>query len=469
MREQESNQHAPNTNSEQTPRSSTGVRKFLLYLFRHLKLAVIYGPFGLLVWACVCYGQKGDNRQSQCTTRLHNEGFDGNSDFYGLGIRLGLYLQWISSILANAYLKSERRIMAGAYAASTLAMLIALLLLIFRHKCVFTAEVIIMLYFLWGGWYQVMLPYMLRWNALYKSESRPEDTRLRGLNIYLVFLNYSVAAVTAWFWVRLGSAGEVDFARTPRGTSFFFVDQITGADSVRVISIILAAITIWNSSSPLVPVFYSPLKWLGFSDRVYHVLILLSPVGFLTIISTTYHILYILVIDRVGLLFALCFGRPTKDRQTIWKKATRGVGTEESVLDNANVFLGCCIFAYTVLAIELTLYWNKVDNINNIESTGQIVPLIIGLALLLSTIWKMLEKDDSFNWPTAFQQSDSTWNNRYIDPCMNEDWPRPGKLGYRVLAQRYHHPKNIFWWVCAGTYECISETKQYLIDMTYIV
>ena len=318
MTESTSRQDISKSKTHRTVKLSTSVRKSLIYLFRHLKLAVIYGPFALLLWACVNYGQHGNRRRAQCTTRQHDHGFDGNSDFYGLGIRLGLYLQWISSIFANAYLKSERRIMASAYAASTLAMLVALLLLVFRHKCVFTAEIIIMLYFLGGGWYQVMLPYMLRWNALYKSENHSEDTRLRGLNIYLIFLNYSVAAVTAWFWVRMGSAGEIDFARTPGGTRFFFVDQIKGPAGIRLISAILAGITIWNSSSPLVPVFYSPLKWLGFKDRVFHVLILLSPVGFLTIASTTYHILYILIIDRIDLLFALCFGRPTENRQTMW-------------------------------------------------------------------------------------------------------------------------------------------------------
>ncbi|KAI9737563.1 MAG: hypothetical protein M1834_009718 [Cirrosporium novae-zelandiae] len=30
-------------------------------------------------------------------------GFQGNSDLYGFGIRLGIYLQWISSLLANAF------------------------------------------------------------------------------------------------------------------------------------------------------------------------------------------------------------------------------------------------------------------------------------------------------------------------------------------------------------------------------
>lgn len=32
-------------------------------------------------------------------------GFEGNPDFYGLGIRVGIYLQWITAYLANHFLQ----------------------------------------------------------------------------------------------------------------------------------------------------------------------------------------------------------------------------------------------------------------------------------------------------------------------------------------------------------------------------
>lgn len=34
------------------------------------------------------------------------DGFEGNPNLYGLGIRLGIYLQWISSLLTNVFLAS---------------------------------------------------------------------------------------------------------------------------------------------------------------------------------------------------------------------------------------------------------------------------------------------------------------------------------------------------------------------------
>ena len=73
-----------------------------------------------------------------------------------------LYLQWLASLVANAFLPGERRSMAGAYAGFALALLVAVLLLIFQDGCVYTAEMIILLNILWGGTYLVLLPHITR-------------------------------------------------------------------------------------------------------------------------------------------------------------------------------------------------------------------------------------------------------------------------------------------------------------------
>lgn len=50
-------------------------------------------------------------RRAAHATRLPHPicGIDGNADFYGLGIRVGIYLQWISSLLANRYVPEAIR------------------------------------------------------------------------------------------------------------------------------------------------------------------------------------------------------------------------------------------------------------------------------------------------------------------------------------------------------------------------
>ncbi|OAL51301.1 hypothetical protein IQ07DRAFT_586839 [Pyrenochaeta sp. DS3sAY3a] len=46
-----------------------------------------------------------------------------------------------------------------------------------------------------------------------------------------------------------------------------------------------------------------------------------------------------------------------------------------------------------ILAIELTLKWNKVQGIYSVETTGQYVPLIIGISSLISVWWNLLRQE----------------------------------------------------------------------------
>lgn len=48
---------------------------------------------GLPAWACVQYGEGIHTIPQQCSARVTEHGFEGLPDFYGLGIRLGMYVQ----------------------------------------------------------------------------------------------------------------------------------------------------------------------------------------------------------------------------------------------------------------------------------------------------------------------------------------------------------------------------------------
>lgn len=427
-----------------------------------LKFLTVYTPLALLVFTCITYGQNGSTRQAKCTTRSHDAGFTGNADFYGLGIRTGLYLQWLSSIIANTFLKTEwTRSMAGAYAASTLALFIALLLLILKHDCVFTVEIIVMLHFLWGGWYQVMLPYMARWRLLFQNQNSYRTSRLQGLNILLTLLNYSLTAVSAWFWIRMASVGQADFVATPgKGTSFFFfVEQVGGhRGGLRAISTILAILTIWNATTPISSLILSLID----TDRhevLCGIIALLSPCGVLAVLSACLQIFVTFLVEKVGLAFATSLNRRRQ-----WKDYTDEWYTSKSLSDSANLLLGFLFFTYTVVAIELTLYWNSMTNINEVESTGQIVPLIVGLTLLVSTVWKISDADDPITWQTAVQQSDSTWK------CSCDVLPddgsvyRVGRIGRYVIERRYSSSNNVLWKWLTVAYRVGMEAVLHLVD-----
>lgn len=53
------------------------------------------------------------------------------------------------------------------------------------------------------------------------------------------------------------------------------------------------------------------------------------------------------------------------------------------------------IFAYglTISAIELTLKWNKVRDINYLAAPGQYISLIIGAGSLISVVWRLLRQE----------------------------------------------------------------------------
>lgn len=147
------------------PRSMKSVVKFILVVpFWTLVLfsmtALFASPIALVTWACIRYGNRAHDISQLCAARFSDNGFLGSPDFYSLGIRIGIYIQWLSSLVANLFFESECRGMAGAYVCFALALLIALLILVFQSNCTFTAEIIVLMYILWGGTYLVALPFL---------------------------------------------------------------------------------------------------------------------------------------------------------------------------------------------------------------------------------------------------------------------------------------------------------------------
>ena len=216
-----------------------------------------FSPVALLTWALITYAQGAAKVDNICKDRRLEPGFIGNSDFYGLGIRLGIYLQWLASLIANPLLKSERSNMAGAYLTFSLALAIAILLLAFQRDCAFTAEVVIVLNIFWGGTALVMVPFV-RLLA---------DTKTTGLGLALIPLIVSMLPVSAWFWLRLALRGETDFVATPPdGTSFFLLAPISPSHLkdvslfIAVLTLILCVIPIFSSLCLCLVLF---VVWVG--------------------------------------------------------------------------------------------------------------------------------------------------------------------------------------------------------------
>ena len=165
-----------------------------------------------------------------CSSRSDEiKGFIGDPDFYGLGIRIGIYLQWMSSLIAGAKVRKQIKLMLAAYTAFNGALYVALLLLIFRKDCAFSAEVIVILYLLWGGVYIVFEQSLVEIFSIDQSRPLQALSALQMLYFTIVVTGLLVPT-TAWFWIRMATVGETDFLSSPGGTSFFLFARVNQAN-----------------------------------------------------------------------------------------------------------------------------------------------------------------------------------------------------------------------------------------------
>ncbi|KAI1614504.1 hypothetical protein EDD36DRAFT_464339 [Exophiala viscosa] len=316
------------------------------------------------------------------------------SDFYGLGVRLGLYLQWLSSLIANPFLHGERRSMAGAYLASSLALTIALFILVLRPECVFTAEIMVMLNIIWGGTYQVMSPFIAEF-------THRKDFVMDGIQVALMLVNGSVISLSAWFWVRMASVGETDFVATPGGTSYFLFSHVKGGD-LGTASRFMAFLSIWSFSTPVLAIPIYAVHKAGLVTLA-SVLALLTVQGFSRMAGLIYAWIFGAILGVVPPYIA--YFTHTVDKWLAFRK-DMNLG---NWIVAGEMFL---FFICSVLSIELIIAWNEISEVNGIDSTSHIILFVLGLGLFTNVIWKMARKEkeaDVAESGTAFQQADSTW------------------------------------------------------------
>ena len=231
-----------------------------LFLFKLTLWAVECSCLALLAWALVHFAQGDSSRDSGCSDRVTADGFVGNTDFYGLGIRLGIYSQWTASALANCFLPGEWKSNLGASLAFALALTVAVFLLTFQSQCVFTAEVIVILFIFWGGFLVSYIgsPALNFVNPLRSSIKSP------GSSIVAEVPYVAMQVFSLWFWLRLVLVGEEDFRRTPGGTYYFLFSRVSshskgGAGFITA----LCALYAWYTASSLIGFAWGLVQVLG--------------------------------------------------------------------------------------------------------------------------------------------------------------------------------------------------------------
>ncbi|KAI1071671.1 hypothetical protein LB507_005322 [Fusarium sp. FIESC RH6] len=338
--------------------------------------------------------------------QIHNnedlcyQGFEGNPDIYGLGVRLCIYLQWIVALITNNLLPHGRPTHQAAWLIFSIGMCIVAFLASTADYCVFGIEIEILYWVYWGGFACVYA-------------SAPSLTRLRG-QVKWVALEWStairytlhilMACHGVWFsWWGYDQA----FARMPCGTYQFmlakFLDPSTSYSYARdflslalnmmatpfllVLSVatVIMALEIKASVQNLASGSNgdeSERYAAGLPTRVHD--------RFLSMTREVYSFVVWLMDPSPGDIRLIT---PVDVQQR--RFATFQPAHAESSISltlSADKTLGPIAFAAS-LSIETTLSWNRVTSVHSLTSLGQMLSLIIGMATFISVIWELFKQE----------------------------------------------------------------------------
>ena len=382
------------------------------------KIGALLLIFSFLTWTLVRYGERThDEVEVICKDRAQQAvGFQGDPDFYGLGIRIGLYLQWMSALVTNWFTPAERRAVITAYIVFSISITAAILVKIFSRKCTFVAEMFVVLTMFWGGLNVVLLPLLhaafFEGLVTASNETTMRKLSLRnrdfeGLKWSMSLLNYFMSPITIWFWARLAAVGYRDFYSTPGGSSLYCFARISEY-SIRAFSIFMSIISATNFtwfnyvSLPLRVDQSSGDEDQGLVAsaplvRLIHVLSLpvISLLSFLNLVFAWIGILLVSVIEPLFSIFKsshqLAINSPSTDNEALLlnSKFSPWVSMPKTALC-MTCLKRCrteCLFTtllslWCIVGIELTLFWNSVSGIYDISTTGQVIPFVIGTGLL---------------------------------------------------------------------------------------
>ena len=141
-------------------------------------------------------------------------GFAGNSDIYGVGIRIGYYTQALSVWIANYFVLSEAKTLRSTNLLFMFAVLIGLFALSNKSPHVFAIEAFLLLQLSFATFYIGVVD----WTRYSKKYWRFSP----GRNTLMSITNLCAIGYNAWFWWT----GLDKMNKTPCGTYAFFFTRV---------------------------------------------------------------------------------------------------------------------------------------------------------------------------------------------------------------------------------------------------
>ncbi|KAJ4287720.1 hypothetical protein N0V90_012424 [Kalmusia sp. IMI 367209] len=262
--------------------------------------------------------------------------FEGKSDMYGLGIRLGFYFQWVGAILARIMAPSEIRSLTFSndlfVAAAFLALIISTANDVYSLEPVETYIVLLLMF----GVYLVLVPIYI-WRLLTACDPYWDPTRYPRVNLGAVSANLSfilligILVFQYWFW--FDRVPDLDH-RNCQQYGFVF-GQVRLNSKV---SVVLHALMYF---------------WLGLVC------------------------LYILLLKLRAMA-----GFPDPGA-----RARRPKRLHIEFLQNLDVWIRVVIALAVIVATELTVSWNEIKGVNSLSGVCQTIPFVIGLAAIVRVLY----------------------------------------------------------------------------------
>lgn len=261
---------------------------------------------------------------------------EGNADMYGLGIRLGFYLQWLASVLANLLMtKAEIHTTRFAMNTYTSAVFVALVVQITRGTAT-ALDTYIVLLLCFGSHYS-MVPIFL-WRAMTGFDARWDPTRWTIVRSSLPLRVFSTVVITAvavlqiLFWTQAVATKENGMGRGCLQYGFVFRPVPLRDREIMAINVAFSGATL----------LIAVLSWADW------------------------------VVAREGEFL--------KQERVAWQPRRKR-------LLQLRCLVTTIVAAAVITATELSISWNRIWNVNGLDSAGQLVSLILGFVVLARVLW----------------------------------------------------------------------------------
>ncbi|GAB1320952.1 hypothetical protein MFIFM68171_11162 [Madurella fahalii] len=297
-----------------------------------------------------------ESRAEECS-------FEDESDLYGLGIRLGVYMQWISALIIVGFRFKGDNSLSQSYTMFLFAVFLAVLVITARSDPTHVAEMLVLTYIIFGG--SFVISGTREKNAPIRRFDLDTVSHVLNLSIMMCLLT-AAAAYCAWFWLRGMYRGT--FLETPCGTYGFLFAKVSLYD--RRVTGFFAALSI--------------VATISFGSVIAHLVLSVARV------ASPARRNQLRLFPRPALL-----NNTTGDSES-------GTWAENRLMKVARA-LKAGTLVYSILGIELTLHWNGITDVYDVATTGQLIPFTIGLCGLVKIIFTpLLEVRLSHPYKTYF-------------------------------------------------------------------